>query len=220
MSEPVGASCPERNLDALHHHFLAILPRIEAHAQVCFHYIKCPGRRADAIAETIGISWRWFLRLTAQGKDITEFVSALASYAVRHVRSGRRLCGQERAKDVLSKLAQRRHGFCVEPLTPSTRRDHESIYSDPHGQEHMDAFEERLKDNFQSPVADQVAFRIDYPTWLAQLAPRSREIIADMTLDYGTGELALKHKISAGRISQMRREFHQDWQLFHGEEVT
>jgi hypothetical protein len=219
MSNAVGATCIERNLDALHHHFLQILPRIETHAQVYFRHLRCPGRREDAIAETVAVSWKWFLRLNEQGKNVDEFVSTLATYAARHVRSGRRLCGQERARDALSKLAQRRHGFCVEPLAPSTRRDQESIYSDPHGQRLMDAYEERLRNNTQTPVADQAAFRVDYPEWLAQLGPRSREIAADMMLDFSTNELAQKHKLTAGRISQMRREFCRDWRRFHGEEV-
>jgi hypothetical protein len=216
MSEPVGATCVERDIDALHHHFLAILPRIQTHAEIYFRHLRCPGRRADAIAETVAISWRWFLRLTEQGKDINEFASAVANFAVKHVRSGRRLCGAERSRDVLSKLAQQRHHFKVEPLVLSSRRDHESIYSDLCGQ-HMAAYEERLRDNMQSPVPDQAAFRVDYPEWLAQLGPRSREIVADMTLDHSTNELAAMHKLTAGRISQLRRELHQNWQRFHSE---
>jgi hypothetical protein len=217
MSEPVGASPIERDIDALHHHFLVILPRIEAHAQVYFRFLKCPGRRADAIAETVAVAWRWYLRITEQGKDVTEFVTTLATYAVRHVRSGRRLCGAERAKDVLSKLAQQRHNFKVEPLSCSTRRSYENFHADPHGQDLMDAYEERLRDSTVTPPPDAAAFRIDYPAWLAQLGPRNRAIIADMVLDLGTCELAQKHKVSAGRISQMRREFYLDWRRFHRE---
>jgi hypothetical protein len=219
MSEPVGASVVERNIDALHQHFLEILPRIELHAQIYFRHLRCPGRRADAVAETIAVSWRWFLRVTAQGKDVSEFVSTLASYAARHVRCGRHLCGQEKSRDVLSPLAQQRHNFKVEPLPSSTRQSFEAIYGEAHRQQHMDAYEERLADNVQTPVVEQVIFRLDFRQWLVQLGPRSREIIADMTLDLGTGELARKHKLTAGRISQMRREFCRDWRRFHGEEA-
>jgi hypothetical protein len=44
-----------------------------------------------------------------------------------------RLCGQERSEDVLSFVAQRRHGFRVERLPASTRSPHEHLYADPHG---------------------------------------------------------------------------------------
>jgi hypothetical protein len=202
---------------ALHAHFLAILPRIETHAQIHFHHIKCPGKRADAIAEVTAIAWKWFLRIKEQGKDIDEFVSAVATYAVKHVRSGRRLCGQEKAQDVLSPLAQKHKGFSVEPLPTSMLRGHEQFFGQPHGQDQMDALEERLQDDTRSPVPDQAAFRIDFPAWLSQLGSRNRPIAEDMALEHGTFDLADKHKMSPGRISQLRREFHKDWLRFHGE---
>jgi hypothetical protein len=205
------------SLGQLHAQFLHILPRIETHAQIRFRHLRCPGKRADAIAETIAVAWKWYLRIVEQGKDVSEFVMVLADYAVRHVRSGRRLCGQEKAKDVLSSRAQRLYDFHLEPLHFCTGRFHHLLYSDPHGQEHLDAFEERLRDNTQSPVPEQAAFRIDYPRWLTQLGDRNREIAQDMSLDHSTQELAAIHKVSAGRISQMRREFHSDWQRFCGD---
>jgi hypothetical protein len=219
MPNFVGAACVERDLEQLHAEFLQIMPRIETHALIYFRHLKCPGRRADAVAEAVALSWRWFLRVTEQGKDVNEFVSTLANYAVRHVRSGRRLCGQERARDALSALAGQRHHFKVEPLALSTRRDHETLYADPHGQDELDAFEGRLSDNAVTPPPDAAAFRIDYPAWLSRLGARHREIVADMTLDLGTGELARKYRVSPARISQLRREFCQDWRRFHGEEV-
>jgi hypothetical protein len=208
------------NPQALQAHFLAILPRIETHAKVHFRFLKCPGKREDAIQETIAVAWKWFLRINEQGeKDVDDFVSTLADFAVRHVRSGRRLCRQLKAKDVFSPRAQHRGAFHVEPLACSTRRSFEQIHGDPHGQERMDVMEERLEDNTRSPVPDQAAFRIDYPTWLSQLGSRNRAIAEDMSLDLGTFELADKHRVSAGRISQLRREFCKDWRRFHGEPV-
>jgi hypothetical protein len=207
------------SLQHLHAAFLEVLPRIETHARIHFRHLKCPGKREGAIQEVIALAWNWYLRLLQQSKDVSEFVSTLADYAVRHVRAGRRLCGQERAKDVLSTRAQKMKGFTVAALPSCTRRTQEALYGDPHGQDHLDAFEERLRDNMQSPVPAQVAFRIDYPNWLSQLGDRNRLIAQDMTLDLGTQELASKHKVSSGRISQLRREFHLDWLRFHGEEV-
>jgi hypothetical protein len=40
-----------------------------------------------------------------------------------------------------------------------------------------------------------------------------------MALDHSTKELATRHRLSQGRISQLRREFHLDWRWFHGEAV-
>jgi hypothetical protein len=203
--------------EALQSHFLEILPRIETHARIRFRHLRCPGRRDDAIAEVVAVCWKWYMRLAERGRDIDEFVSTLADFAVRHVRSGRRLCGQEKAKDVCSPAARRRHGFEVEALDRPTRRDSGALYGSPHGQGRQDAYEARLRDNTRSPVPDQAAFRIDYPAWLARLGTRKRGIAEDMTMELGTFELAARHRVSPGRISQLRREFHADWRHFCGD---
>jgi hypothetical protein len=62
-------------------------------------------------AEVLAISWKWWLRLVERGKNPEEFVSAIATFAVKQVRSGRRLAGQDKAKDVLSPRAQRTKGW-------------------------------------------------------------------------------------------------------------
>ena len=106
---------PSPNDELLHAGFLAILPRIERHARISFRDIRCPNKKEDLVAETIALSWAWYGRLIRKGKDVAKFVSALARYAARAVRCGRRLNGKERAKDVVSPVAQRRHGFTLNP---------------------------------------------------------------------------------------------------------
>lgn len=194
----------------LHARFLLILPRINQHAQIVFRHLPSGPRRDDAIAEVIGLTWKWYVRLVERGKDPHKFPSTLASYATRAVRSGRRVCGQEKTKDVLSPLAQQRHRFTVELLPPSTATSHKQ-HGAPYGQRHQDAYEERLKDNTLTPVPEQASFRVDFPTWLATRTERDREIIADMGRNERTQDLASKFGISPARISQLRRDYHQDW---------
>jgi hypothetical protein len=220
QSSEVASQRVSTNPQALHAHFLEILPRIVTHARIRFRYLRCPGRRDDAVAEVVAACWKWYLRLAEQGRDVDGFVGTLADYAVRHVRGGRGLCGQDRARDVCSPAAQRRHEFKVEALDRSTRRDFGALYADPRGQDYQDAYEERLKDNTTTPPADQAAFRIDYPLWLSRLGARNRGIAEDMTLELGTLELAGRHGVSPGRISQLRREFHADWMHFCGDPLS
>ena len=221
MSDPTGAARPGPCASVAHlqARFLDLLPRIETHARIRFRYLRCPGKRQDAVAETVAVAWNWCLRLAAKGKDAGEFVSTLADLAVRHVRSGRRLCGQERAKDVLSPRAQRAKGFRVEALPACTARPFEQVYGDPHGQDAADAYEDRLRDGTQSPPDEQAAFRVDFPEWLSRLGERTRRIAQDMTLDIGTLDLASRHRLSPARISQLRRELHANWLRFHGEPI-
>jgi hypothetical protein len=206
-------------LEQLREQFLALLPRIELHARITFRGVKCPDRRADAVAETVALAWKWHVRLAERGKDVSRFPAAFAALAARAVRCGRRLCGHERAREVLSPVAQRRHGFRVEHLPASTHSPHEHLYASPHGQALLDAFEERLRDNTLTPVADQVAFRIDFPAWLQTLTGRERRLVRAMARNEHTKDLSQQFALSPGRISQKQREFRDGWRRFHGEDA-
>jgi hypothetical protein len=197
---------PIPTLLALHAAFLSILPRIETHALIVFRHLKCPHRLADCVQETVSLAWKWFVRLAAKGKDARQFPSALATYAAKAVKSGRRVCGQEKGKDVLSPLAQQRRGFAVASLP---RRS--TLSGNP--------LSEALTDNTRSPVPEQVHFRIDFPEWLVQLGDRNRRIAEDMALGHRTQDLAGMHKVTAARISQLRGEFHDGWARYCGDDV-
>jgi hypothetical protein len=204
----------------LHTAFFSILPRIELHAHVYFRDFRCPQRKADAIQETVAISWNWFVRLVERGKDPLSFPMMLATYAARAVKCGRRLCGQENGKDVLSSMAQQRHEFGVESLPCSTASSHEDRYSAVHGQNRQDALEERLRDNMQTPVSEQVCFRIDFPDWLITLTPRERQLVRAMADSERTLDLSKRFDLSPARISQLRRELHNDWRRFLGDDLS
>jgi hypothetical protein len=199
MAFPVTHSSPD-----LQFAFLSILPRIEKHGRIYFRHLRCPETKADAVGEMVALSWRWFVRLAQRGKDATQFPSVLATFAARAVRSGRRLCGKEKAKDVLSPEAQRRHGFVVTKLP-----DVSTLHGSP--------LDEALRDNTRSEVPEQVAFRLDFPAWRLTRTDRDRRVIDDMMAGEGTMALADRYGLSPARVSQLRREFHADWQTFCGE---
>jgi hypothetical protein len=74
-----------------------------------------------------------------------------------------------------------------------------------------------LADDTRTPPADQAAFRIHFRNWLSTSTDRDRCIIADTAVGERTQNLARKYGVSHGRASQMRREFHADWERFCGE---
>ena len=184
--------------------FLAFLPRIEAHANLNFRYIRCPANRADHIAETVALAWKWFLMLEARGKDATQFVSAIATFAVRAVKSGRRVVGMEKAKDAMNPHCQQRHGFHVGPL-PGTSAN---------------PLADALSENVATPPPDAAAFRIDFPRWLRSLPGCDRRLAQQLMVGERTGAMARRFRISPARVSQKRREMRQDWARFHGELQT
>jgi hypothetical protein len=160
--------------------------------------------KEEKMAEAVGLTWKWVKHLCKRGKDAREFPTALAGFVIRAVRSGRRVCGQERSRDVLSPVGQRRHSFYV-----GTLPDFSTLSDNP--------LAEALHDNTRSPVPDQVCFRLDFPAWLQTLSQRNRRIALRMIEREKTQVLARAFGTSEGRISQLRREFHHDWLAFHGE---
>ena len=128
-----------------------LLPVVERHASIYFRQQDAE-RKADLVAETIGLAWKWFVSLERRNKDVADFPTTLATYAARAVNSGRRVCGQENGKDVLSGRAQRRQGFTVGKLP-----DFSTESGNP--------LTEALSDNMVLPVPDQVQFRLNWPAW-------------------------------------------------------
>ena len=178
-----------------------VLPRVEAHGCVYFRHVRCPDRKEELLAELRGLAWMWFVRLVRRGKDVLAFVSALATYAARAVRSGRRVCGHERARDALSPSAQRRHGFLVSALPEVS-----ALLGNP--------LSEALADNTRTPPDEQCAFRLDFPAWRLTRAERDRRVIDELMAGERTRDVAGRHGLSPGRVSQLRRELHDDWARF------
>ena len=188
MSAPTtpAATPAAESLEAV---FLSVvLPRVLSHAEVIFRGVRCPHQRAECVAEAIALSWLWCLRLAAQGRDVARFPTAVATFAARAVRSGRRLTGQEKSKDTLSPVARYRHGFAVCSLPARS-----SLFGN--------AFDEALRDNTRTPPDEQAAFRADWPAWLATRSARDRRLIADLALGERTLDAARKHGLSPDRKS-------------------
>jgi hypothetical protein len=204
--------------DNLQARFLSLLPKIERCARFYFRHITCSAKRTDRIAETVALCWKWFVRLAERGRDAAEFVTTLVALAARAVNSGRRLCKQESAVDVMSNVAQHRHGFNVESLPIATRRSHESINALVRGQEELDAYEERLSDNAVTPPPDAAAFRIDFPRFLGRMSERDRALAMFLSLGHTATKAADKFGLSCGRVTQLRQRWHENWRLFEGEE--
>jgi hypothetical protein len=186
--------------------FLAHLPRFLAHAHFAFRRVGCPHARADRVAETLALAWRHFAALARRGKRPEEFVTTLALRCSQAVKAGRRLVGCETGQDVLSPVAQVRHGLRVARL-PDRDREHDRH---PLPDELADA----LIDNTKSEVPEQAAFRVDFPRWRASLRRRDRRILDALAGGERTADAARRFKISPGRISQLRREFEWGWWAF------
>jgi hypothetical protein len=108
------------------------------------------------------------------------------------------------ARDVLSRLAQQRKGFAVCKLPDCSTLDGSPL-------------SEALHDNTRTPPDEQCAFRIDFPAWRATHTQRDRCVLDDLMLGERTSDVAGKYGISAGRVSQLRRQLLLDWRRFLSE---
>jgi len=181
--------------------FLAILPQIERHLACAFRRLD-PEAREDAIQEGTVSCLKAYVRLFEQGRLERAFPTALARFAVRHIRSGRTVGCRLNVRDPLSRYAQIRKRIHVQRLDRYCRESGQWI--------------EAIVEDRRASIPDRVALRIDVPEWLLGLSARVREIAQDLAIGFTTNEAAKKHNLSPGRISQIRRELYRSWLEFHG----
>jgi hypothetical protein len=182
--------------------FLELLPTIRIQAQVAFRNERLD-RRRERVAEVIANAWVAFVRLMERGMESIIFPTPLAQYAIKQVRSGRRVGGKLNIGDVTSRYCQRAKGITVERL---------------------DAFDEAssqwqevvVEDKNATPAAVAIT-RIDFSNWLLSLRPKHRRIAKSLATGETTSNAARIFRLSSGRISQLRKELRDGWLAFQGE---
>jgi len=182
--------------------FLALLPAIREQACFAFRTEK-PERRQELIAEVVANCWVAFVRLVERGLLEVVYPTPLAQYAIKQVRDGRRVGASLNVLDVGSEYAQQAKHFTVERLD---RYDAEE-----------DEWREVLLEDRKAGPAETAAARIDIADWFDSLPRKKRRIAATLATGETTKLAARKFGVSAGRISQTRRELQQAWQDFQGE---
>jgi hypothetical protein len=181
--------------------FLNLLPTVVVAARRHFRHLACAERREDRICETVALAWAWYCRLAERGRDPTPYSFTLSRLAAQAVASGRRLCGQERANDILSFACRRNHGFAVLAL--------------PHGPPSIGAeLTDALTDNTQSAIPVQVQFRCDFPAWVRRLPARKQRILKQLALGHRTSDIATAFGVSSARIAQLRGELRRNYFAF------
>jgi hypothetical protein len=184
-----------------HEHFLKMLPRIRRQAGLAFRRLR-PEPKRELIQEVIANAYLAFARLVRRGREGLAFATPLANFAIRQALAGRRVGNKQNCRDLSSVLAQRRRGFSLRTLPSDCSES--NIWS------------EVLADDTLTPVADQVAFRMDFPVWLRIQNRRNRELAKFLAVGNTATEAAKRFCVSIPRISQLRRELQASWQEFQG----
>jgi hypothetical protein len=182
-----------------HPAFLAMLPAIIRYAKASFREFD-PETREDLVQECVANCVVAFARLVERGKEDVAYPTVLAGFAVRQIKDGRRVGKRIASRDVYDEHGRIKHGHQLKHL------------GSPH--EQCGGWKEMLFDNSRTPVPDQAAFRIDFPSWLSTLSARDRRIVDDLASGERTGKVARKFGVSAGRVSQIRRQLKKSWDEF------
>ena len=186
-----------------HAQFLAMLPAIIQHAKVAFRHVRGQDRQ-DKIQETVANALVAFRRLVQLKKVDLAYPSVLARYAVAQIKDGRLVGGHMNVKDVSSPYCQRVKGVVLERLDKY----------DPD----EECWQEVLVPDKTCTPAELAASRIDVQAWFKTLNRRNRRIAEFLAAGQTTKAAARRFKVSAGRISQLRRELAANWRRFLGDD--
>jgi hypothetical protein len=184
---------------AKHDKFLAMLPAIREQARLAFRAYS-PEAKEELIAEVVANAFCAYERLVARGKQDVAHPTPLAWYAIKQVRSGRRVGGRLSGRDIMSPA---NHRVTVEQLDQFDQQDGE--------------WREALVEDKHAGPADTAAARIDVAAWLRSLGRKNGRIAKLLASGEGTGAVARKFGLSPGRISQLRTELQQSWLAMQGE---
>ena len=131
------------------------------------------------------------------GKTDIAYATALARYGEKQTRDHRKVGGHLNALDVLSKYCQRHKGLTVERLDKFDPAEN--------------VWEEILVEDKHADPAATACARLDLDSWFKSLPVRHRRIAQYLSLGNRTSDAAKKFRVSAGRISQLRKELAQNW---------
>jgi hypothetical protein len=196
------ASQPKPTTPAWHAVFEQLVPAITAHARLSFGHL-----RGDALAELIQnalcIACAAVARLAELNKLDLCYPTVMARFAIAQTKAGRMLGRPLNCADISSSYCQARKRIHVERL--DTYDANEKCWQ-----------EILIPDRTCTP-AELAASRIDFPAWLRTLKPRDRRIALKLATGETTGRVGRQHRISAGRVSQLRRDLYEAWRRFQGE---
>jgi len=182
--------------------FLQLLPAIQEQAEYAFRRVPVDARE-DLILEVVAAAYVLFLSLCRRGKTALIYATPLAKYAIRRVREGRRIGSRCNSLDITSPCPCAAKRITIERLDRFNPR-------------RGDWREVLVEDRTAGP-AEIAMTRLDFASWLSTLSNRDRQLAEKLVLGETTGRVARTFRISAARVSQLRRELCANWHRFVGE---
>ena len=183
--------------------FLMILPRIQSQAWIAFQGLSLDLKQ-ELQSEVVAHCWKSFTKLFELGRHEDVPPMTLARFAIRAVRSGRRIGSSLNINDVTSDYCKNRLGI----------RSVAFCWIDQNGKNWAESL---IADERARP--DQLVMaRIDFSEWLQTLKPLHRKVAEHLSFGESTHSTAMIFNLSPGRISQIRRLLERSWHSFQTED--
>ena len=179
--------------------FLILVPAIRRQAKFAFQRRGAEAQE-ELVQEVTANAYRAWVRLMNNGRSEVVFPTPLAQFAIRQVRTGRRVGCRSNINDVLSLHACRIHRVKVSRLMQREAG--------------TDVCYQLLVEDRHAGPAETAAARIDVAQWLNTLPRRYRQMDQALALGNTTGAVARQFGLSAGRVSQLRGWFRKQWERF------
>jgi hypothetical protein len=175
--------------------FLPILPAVERQIQRALLRVA-PHEREEAAQAILANAALAFARLAELDRLHLAYPKPLVRYGLKQYHAGRLIGSRTNSNDVGSKCCQRKHGCLAEPL---------------------ETWKASLVACRGMTPADIAALRIDFSDWFSSLSPRDQRLASELARGESTNAVARMFRITAGRVSQLRRELYESWQRFVGD---
>lgn len=176
---------------ALQESFVKALPYMRKTARFSFPNLDAE-KREEAVAAVIALAWKHWHRLGERNRaDNPGILKSVLWFSIKQINAGRRI------------------DSAAKPRCPMTLRAWGKASFEPEG---LDGLVSKT-----AGVVDTVSFRLDIPRFLATLSERQRTMVYDLAVGMGTGEVAEKHGVTPGAVSQFRNRFKVLHERFFGE---
>ena len=176
---------------------LTLWPQIERQTEFAVQKLHL-GERDEARQSIFASVAVAYAELAAQGRAALAFPGPLVAYGLRHYQAGRLIGGRVNSRDVGSRRWRQVSGQRSASLADC--------------QETL-----ALVDQRRATPAEIACLRIDFAAWLGTLSVRDQRLTRALARGEETREAARRFRLSAGRVSQLRRELYDSWQRFCGE---
>ena len=179
-----------------------MMSQIRTQATIAFREFDADARE-DAVEEVIANCFVAFTRLVELGRIDLAYPSALAGFAIKQFRDGRRVGGRCSVRDVMSRHAQRVKGFRVVSLDAKPNTE--------------DEVRAALVEDKTAGPAETAAARLDVAQWLRRLTSRNRRLAKLLASGETSKTAARQFGITSARVSQLRQELRRSWMAMQDE---